>query len=656
MAEKQGNYEVKRGNYFQGMMLVDSDFTNEQSYHRQMRHNHNLEMHTWGVARGLVVSSGAGGAVSVSEGLAIDANGREIWWKGGDPQVTGSASEGSYLVIEWSEELRDDYPQMAGMKLRVLDTAKFSWKRAKEENDLVLAQWSQGRPDNNPRRYVGGVRANQNDIEIRPVTKDGSLRLMTGAPLKEGLTIDSAGNVGIGTTAPGPSKLKISKSATDSIDFRFQQDGAGQLLIVGWLGGWNINTKTNDKHLYLNRDAQESSNVLIGRDTKELFVRGRDGNVGIGTNTPGDSYKLEVAGKIRASGFDGPGGGLTGINAASITGKLTAAQIPDLKDIAGQLPATKINDQWTKTGANIYFGSHESGNVGIGTNDPKAKLQIEGGSLHIKGEKTGLIVDNQDTGRVGFIKYEGREAGIWRLSAQRFEIGRVDSKFTALPGTPTGWTSDLYIGSDGRVGIGKTTDLDEKLNVDGSIKASGSIKVNGDVISRGTNTILSGHVFWRPYAADNTVYFHAWAEDPKPRDTRFAFRVRGDGDSPGITKGYGIVVIDKDGIWGNHKGTSDIRLKKDVSFLSNQTNPTEKLLSLHGIRFRWENATDDGPYELGLIAQEVERVFPELVSTSGDGFKGISVLGMFAPVIEAIREQRDEIEELRAEISKLRER
>ena len=185
----------------------------------------------------------------------------------------------------------------------------------------------------------------------------------------------------------------------------------------------------------------------------------------------------------------------------------------------------------------------------------------------------------------------------------------------------------------------------------------GSIKVKNDISCGGGNAELPGHVFWRPYSStDGTVYFHAYVNDRKPRDTRFAFRVRGndkDGDGE-IQRGYGAVcVIDREGIWGNTKGTSDIRLKKDVSYF-NQSNPTDKLLSLHGVRFRWDNANEDGPYQIGLIAQEVEKVFPELVSTGGDGFKGISILGMFAPVIEAIRQQHEEIEELRGQVLELR--
>lgn len=107
------------------------------------------------------------------------------------------------------------------------------------------------------------------------------------------------GSVGIGTNNPGNSKFMIKESGNDLVDFRFATGGTGQLEFVGWHNGWNINSKIDGKHLYLNRDAGANSNVTIGRrEGKELFVRGSDGFTGIGTSTP--DHRLDVIGTIRA--------------------------------------------------------------------------------------------------------------------------------------------------------------------------------------------------------------------------------------------------------------------------------------------------------------------------------------------------------------------
>jgi Chaperone of endosialidase len=61
---------------------------------------------------------------------------------------------------------------------------------------------------------------------------------------------------------------------------------------------------------------------------------------------------------------------------------------------------------------------------------------------------------------------------------------------------------------------------------------------------------------------------------------------------------------------------------------------------LRGVSFEW---SDDprAPYQgkdLGVIAQEVEEVFPELVHTDADGYKRVNYLGLLAPLIEAVKE------------------
>src|SRR5215213_3227361 len=68
---------TKRLNYFDHQFLRRDDFADEQAYHLGMRRAHNRMLHTPGVAQGLVVTP-SGTGVAVSEGVAIDAEGREL--------------------------------------------------------------------------------------------------------------------------------------------------------------------------------------------------------------------------------------------------------------------------------------------------------------------------------------------------------------------------------------------------------------------------------------------------------------------------------------------------------------------------------------------------------------------------------------------------
>ena len=95
---------------------------------------------------------------------------------------------------------------------------------------------------------------------------------------------------------------------------------------------------------------------------------------------------------------------------------------------------------------------------------------------------------------------------------------------------------------------------------------------------------------------------------------------------------------------------SDIALKKDITPLENSL---AKILNLEGVSFRWK---DSNELSIGLIAQEVEKIFPEIVFVSEDsGLKSIDYITLVVPLIDAIKEQQAEIDELRLEIEKLKD-
>ena len=81
--------------------------------------------------------------------------------------------------------------------------------------------------------------------------------------------------------------------------------------------------------------------------------------------------------------------------------------------------------------------------------------------------------------------------------------------------------------------------------------------------------------------------------------------------------------------------TSDSRMKKDITPLKNSL---EKINELKGVSFLWKKETS-GDRHLGIIAQDVEKVFPELVTIDKDsGYKMVAHSLLIAPMIEAIKE------------------
>lgn len=99
--------------------------------------------------------------------------------------------------------------------------------------------------------------------------------------------------------------------------------------------------------------------------------------------------------------------------------------------------------------------------------------------------------------------------------------------------------------------------------------------------------------------------------------------------------------------------TSDLRLKSDLEAI---TNPLAKLLSIRGLTYFRQ---DHEERQMGVIAQEVEKVFPEIVQREPSGYLSVDYSGLTAATIEAIKElkrQHDaEIKALREEIKSLRQ-
>jgi hypothetical protein len=97
--------------------------------------------------------------------------------------------------------------------------------------------------------------------------------------------------------------------------------------------------------------------------------------------------------------------------------------------------------------------------------------------------------------------------------------------------------------------------------------------------------------------------------------------------------------------------TSDIRFKKDIATLSGALN---NVLSLRGVSYNWKK--DEFPEkhfsnekQIGFIAQELEKVYPELVSTGADGYEGVDYARLTPVLVEAIKELQKEIDELKSQ-------
>jgi hypothetical protein len=114
-----------------------------------------------------------------------------------------------------------------------------------------------------------------------------------------------------------------------------------------------------------------------------------------------------------------------------------------------------------------------------------------------------------------------------------------------------------------------------------------------------------------------------------------------DGSEKLSTTSSGITVS------GEVDATSDIKLKENIKTIENSL---DKVLQLRGVEFDWKETKDSS---IGLIAQEVEEVLPELVHETDD-IKSVSYGNITAVLIEAIKEQNKIINTMKKEIEELK--
>jgi len=86
--------------------------------------------------------------------------------------------------------------------------------------------------------------------------------------------------------------------------------------------------------------------------------------------------------------------------------------------------------------------------------------------------------------------------------------------------------------------------------------------------------------------------------------------------------------------------TSDCRCKENITEVEDAYT---KLGQVRGVNYNWK---DSGKYTLGVIAQEVEEVFPELVNTDEDGFKAVNYNGLVGVLVETVKCLQGKVEEL----------
>jgi hypothetical protein len=125
----------------------------------------------------------------------------------------------------------------------------------------------------------------------------------------------------------------------------------------------------------------------------------------------------------------------------------------------------------------------------------------------------------------------------------------------------------------------------------------------------------------------------------------------------GLGRADGYSFVGTGWLWNSTGGTfngdlyannfyhnSDSRLKKDIKPIAG----LDLIAKMQGVTFNWKK---DGTKSAGVIAQDIERIMPEAVTTKSDGFKAVSYDALIAPLIEAVKELKAANDNLRTTVA-----
>jgi len=114
--------------------------------------------------------------------------------------------------------------------------------------------------------------------------------------------------------------------------------------------------------------------------------------------------------------------------------------------------------------------------------------------------------------------------------------------------------------------------------------------------------------------------------------------------------GTGTIILDSEDVrlTNGVSATSDARLKENYEEF---VKPDEMINNLHGIYYTWKkDAGTNKPRKIGFLAQEVEKVIPELVKTDNEGMKSVDYIGVIPVLVEALKNQQQQIDDLKKKL------
>jgi hypothetical protein len=393
-----------------------------------------------------------------------------------------------------------------------------------------------------------------------------------------------------------------------------------------------------------------TSSTTIGNST----IQDDGTNVAIGT-TPG-TYKLNVSGTFNATGAatfsssvtasgNGSFGGTTGADRLNIEKSGTTSYCAmrvihnnSTADFYVGIGGSAVGNATLQN--NAYLMNAGASGLALGTSDAVRMFITSGGNVGIGTSSPNYLLHVNSSTTAAHIQLSNSTTGSTTNDGARLFMSGLDvtlnnreAGFIAFETTDT---ERMRITSGGNVLIGTTTDIGNKLYINGSATFEGNIGMG------------NGYMFW---GYDNQG-IKLSRSGIGPKNALWAlstYLYLGYAESNGWERVYaqatsgGVYLTNGATSW---TANSDERLK---NINSNIENAVDKLSTLRTVNYSWKSDELNRKY-LGLIAQDVQKVLPELVDKDEKdeiGTLGVRYTELIPVLVKAIQELKAEIDELK---------